>query len=216
MLARCLSYKLDHSALPHHRPLPVYVGEEPEKDESEEEDGDNDEEEGSGDDDDEEEDDDDDAGFDGGSGDDAPGDNKSRTSNASSRNQRQQAMMTLDAKARLASNLLVLNGPELGHIITTIQLKSKTPGAIVSNLDNKDGKNGGGYVHDTMEIVIDELDPNIFEQISKYAAEKASTRKRSVITNAAVAAAAGATTPGGVGAFNNSSNNAGPERKRRK
>jgi len=77
--------------------------------------------------------------------------------------------MTLDAKARLASNLLILTGPELGHVITTIQL-SKCPAALEVSRG----------VRDKMEIVVDEMDPQLFEQISRYAAEKASTRKRAV------------------------------------
>jgi len=51
------------------------------------------------------------------------------------------------------------------QIITTLELKSP------SSLER-------GDIHDQMEIVLDDMDPQLFEQISKYAAEKALTRKR--------------------------------------
>ena len=161
-----------------------YVGEEINNDESEEDEDDSDDEEGDEDDDDDDEGDFDDDNTSNKNG----GGTKSRSSAASAGS----LQMTLDAKARLASNLLILNGPELGHIVTTIMLKS--PSSLATN-ESKAG------VRDKMEILIDDLNPQLFEQISKYAADKANARKRSMAFNSSNGnAAAGG---GGAGAISN-------------
>lgn len=73
---------------------------------------------------------------------------------------------SLDAKARLAANLLLLNGPEWGHIVTTLELEC--PSALEVNQ----------LLPEKMEIVLDDMDPNVFAKISTFAAEMAASRKR--------------------------------------
>ncbi|GKY98778.1 hypothetical protein MPSEU_000834000 [Mayamaea pseudoterrestris] len=81
----------------------------------------------------------------------------------------------MDAKAQFASNLLRLNGVELGHVIT--QLEEHCPQALQIS----------GDVQDRMEIMFDEIkDTAIFTKLSAYASEKASAHKHSIATVAPV------------------------------
>ena len=75
------------------------------------------------------------------------------------------SLSSLDAKAILAANLLLLNGPEWGHIVATVELES--PKSLV-NIDTP------GYV----ELDLDNMDPKVLVDISKYAQERAASRKR--------------------------------------
>ena len=87
---------------------------------------------------------------------------------------------SLDARAQLASNLLLLHGTELGHVMSL--LEREFPKALLSL---KDEEVGGGtesqvpaQIPEKFEINLDELDSSIFQKISKYATERASGRKR--------------------------------------
>lgn len=76
----------------------------------------------------------------------------------------------LDARARFASNLLLLNGVHLGHVIS--MLEKQCPGALESD---------SLQIPERMEIVIDKIEPaEIFQAVASYAAEKAVRNKRSV------------------------------------
>jgi hypothetical protein len=75
----------------------------------------------------------------------------------------------LDARARFASNLLLLNGTHLGHVIS--MLEKQCPAAL---------ENDRLQLPEKMEIVIDKIQPaEIFHAVATYAAEKAMPNKRS-------------------------------------
>lgn len=76
-----------------------------------------------------------------------------------------QDLASLDAKARLASSLLLLNGIELGYVVRTIE--TECPKAIEK----------GESLPEKMEIIVDELSPELFTRLSKYANEKADARR---------------------------------------
>ena len=78
--------------------------------------------------------------------------------------------VTLDARARFAANLLLLNGPEWGHIVTTLERSNPQALEVLSK--------GKTTIPGKMEINLDEMDPAVFQQLSSYAAEKAASRKR--------------------------------------
>ena len=76
----------------------------------------------------------------------------------------------LDARARFASNLLLLNGVHLGHVIT--MLEKQCPAALESDRLQ---------IPERMEIVIDKIQPaEIFHAVATYAAEKAIPNKRNI------------------------------------
>ena len=74
---------------------------------------------------------------------------------------------TLDTKARLAANLLLLNGPEWGHVVSIVEFES--PKSLVEG-------DTPGFV----ELNLDDMDPTVFSKITSYAEDKASSRKRPV------------------------------------
>jgi hypothetical protein len=77
----------------------------------------------------------------------------------------------LDARARFASNLFLLNGAELGHVISMIE--KQCPAALEAGPELE--------VPDKLEIIIDKIEPaDVFQTISQYAADKAA-KKRSLI-----------------------------------
>ena len=133
---------------------PVYSDEEEEEPEQPEEDGSDDEEE-----DDEEEE------FEG----------KSETSShadsrASKRRSGPPPPPQLDSQAGFASNLLLLNGVHLGHVIS--MLEKQCPDSLESD---------HLQIPDKMEIIIDKIVPaEIFHAVASYAAEKAIQNKRNV------------------------------------
>jgi hypothetical protein len=71
----------------------------------------------------------------------------------------------LDVRSRLAANLLLLNGVELGHVVSLLEQKAPTCLEMSA-------------VRDKLEINLDALDATIFSEVSAFAAERAS-RKRS-------------------------------------
>ena len=73
---------------------------------------------------------------------------------------------TLDARARFSTNLLLLNGPDLGYIVRTIECEC--PQAIER----------GQAVPEKMEILVDELDSALFTKLGQYANEKSAARRR--------------------------------------
>jgi len=74
----------------------------------------------------------------------------------------------LDARAKFASNLLLLNGVQLGHVIS--MLEKQCPAALESDCQQ---------LPDKLEIVIDKIEPaSLFHSIAQYAADKASKTKR--------------------------------------
>jgi hypothetical protein len=82
---------------------------------------------------------------------------------------------TLDARARLASRLLLLNGPDLGHIISW--LEKSCPEALQHNPG----------IPDVMEINVDVIDAGLLTQLTQFAAEKSTTRqKHGIDPNAAI------------------------------
>jgi hypothetical protein len=68
----------------------------------------------------------------------------------------------LDAKAQLASNIFLLSGLELAHVITTIE--NYCPQALEPT--------GGAHV----EINVDALDPRTFSELEKFTRDKVSSR----------------------------------------
>lgn len=76
----------------------------------------------------------------------------------------------LDARARFASNLLLLNGVHLGHVIS--MLEKQCPAALESDRLQ---------LPDKMEIVIDKIAPaEVFHAVASYAAEKAIPNRRNI------------------------------------
>lgn len=73
---------------------------------------------------------------------------------------------TLDSRARLAANLLLLNGSEWAHVITT--LERKCPQALEREQ----------AIPEQLEILLDELDAATLSEISQYVADQAIERKR--------------------------------------
>jgi hypothetical protein len=138
----------------------VYVGdEEAEKDEDDAGEGEEDDEEGE-----ENESGDEEAEFD--DADQTP-ESKSRTSSTSALGSTSvpTAPPALDVRSRLAANLLLLNGVELGHVVSLLEQKAPTCLEVSA-------------VRDKLEINLDVLDAAVFSEVAAFAAERAS-RKRS-------------------------------------
>jgi hypothetical protein len=75
-------------------------------------------------------------------------------------------MPKLDARAKFASNLLLLNGVQLAHVIG--MLEQQCPAALEESA-----------LPDKLEIAIDKIEPaTVFHSIAQYAADKASKTKR--------------------------------------
>lgn len=84
----------------------------------------------------------------------------------------------LDARVRFATNLFLLNGVELGHVICTLE------DAYPNALDHGGvGKNRSWRVPNRLEVVIDNIDGDTFVKLSLYVAEKVSQWKRSRTAN---------------------------------
>ena len=79
---------------------------------------------------------------------------------------------SLDARAQLASNLVLLHGPELGHVMSI--LEQDFPKALLWVNDGDFGRT----IPEKFEIDLDALDGTVFQKISQYAAERASGRKK--------------------------------------
>jgi hypothetical protein len=79
----------------------------------------------------------------------------------------------VDARGRLAASLLLLSGVELGHVFGV--LERKAPGCLEEV----------GGVRDKVEINLDLLDAAVLSEISAFASERASFRKRSASGGAA-------------------------------
>jgi hypothetical protein len=113
---------------------------------------------------------------------------------------------SLDARAQLAANLLLLQGTELGHIIMT--LERECPAALEVNdsagqhqqqhdgsVNNSNGNtttktatsNGRRTLPEKLEIVLDVLEGPLFTKIATYASERATIRKRGMMAAAAAA-----------------------------
>jgi hypothetical protein len=93
------------------------------------------------------------------------------TSNNNNNNNNTPTLSKLDARARFASNLFLLNGAELGHVISMIE--KQCPVALEAGPELE--------VPDKLEIIIDKIEPaDVFQTISQYAADKAA-KKRSLI-----------------------------------
>ena len=153
----------------------VDVGEdvtEQEEDEEGDEDGRSEEEE-------EEEEDDDDDG-------EAPSDGNDSAAETSSKGESTRSSTkssggpSLDARAELASNLILLHGLELGHV--TSLLERECPKAL-ETVDGGDDSNQSYHdpnhlFPEKVEIVLDAIPSSLFAKVSQYAAEKAMGRKR--------------------------------------
>lgn len=74
--------------------------------------------------------------------------------------------ITLDDKVRLASNLFLLNGVEMTHVLSVVELQC--PQALERFGDDNH-----------VEVVVDELTPEVFQELTAYATEKAAAHKRS-------------------------------------
>jgi hypothetical protein len=99
----------------------------------------------------------------------SPSSSKARSTSGSSNHL--SALNNMDAKARFATNLLLLNGAELGFIINS--LEQHCPQALQVSKT----------VQDRMEIMFDEIqDTSIFQKLSAYASEKAMAHKRTMAT----------------------------------
>jgi hypothetical protein len=77
---------------------------------------------------------------------------------------------SLDAQARFAAHLLLMNGPELGHIVTTLERECPAALEAVGEMMVT--------IPDQMEIILDNVDAHTFAKLSQYAAEKAASHKR--------------------------------------
>eukprot|EP00522_Entomoneis_paludosa_P011353 CAMPEP_0172449816 /NCGR_PEP_ID=MMETSP1065-20121228/8415_1 /TAXON_ID=265537 /ORGANISM="Amphiprora paludosa, Strain CCMP125" /LENGTH=285 /DNA_ID=CAMNT_0013201561 /DNA_START=137 /DNA_END=994 /DNA_ORIENTATION=+ len=97
---------------------------------------------------------------------------------------------SLDAKAQLAANLILLHGMELGHVMSILEQECPQALESVPDLDNegsttKSKSNNNHHSHtaipDRVEIVMDALDGAVFTKISQYAAEKAMGRKKGLV-----------------------------------
>lgn len=78
----------------------------------------------------------------------------------------------LDVRSRLAANLLLLNGIELGHVVSLLEQKAPTCLEVSS-------------VRDKMEINLDALDGAVFSEVSSFAAERASRKRSNNLSGAA-------------------------------
>lgn len=78
------------------------------------------------------------------------------------------AMTSLDARATLAANLFLLNGPELGYIMS--MLEQECPQALEKIPE----------LPENVEINVDTLDAALLAKLSRFANEKAMPRKRPV------------------------------------
>jgi hypothetical protein len=96
---------------------------------------------------------------------------RQRGSTGGSSNNNTPSVPKLDARAKFASNLFLLNGVELGHVISMIE--KQCPAALESGPELE--------VPDKLEIIIDKIEPSdVFHAIAQYTAEKAA-KKRSLI-----------------------------------
>eukprot|EP00980_Cylindrotheca_fusiformis_P023436 scaffold10476_cov142-Cylindrotheca_fusiformis.AAC.11 len=69
---------------------------------------------------------------------------------------------SLDARARFGANIFLLSGVELGHVVTTLELKC--PKVLEQ-----------GY-EDHVEINVDEIPPNVFSNLNSYVSSKIGNR----------------------------------------
>jgi hypothetical protein len=114
----------------------------------------------------------------------------------------------LDARAKLAANLLLLTGPELGHVIS--RLEQACPAALeILAPDSKHAVQAAAAVHNSksssnsnarpctaipgkMEIVLDLVEAPLLKELSEYAVKATAHRKRGRMALAAAAEAASA------------------------
>jgi hypothetical protein len=109
----------------------------------------------------------------------------------------------LDARAKLAANLLLLTGPELGHVIS--RLEQACPAALeILAPDSKHAvQAAAAAVHNSnarpctaipgkMEIVLDLVEAPLLKELSEYAVKATAHRKRGRMALAAAAEAASA------------------------
>jgi hypothetical protein len=97
----------------------------------------------------------------------------------------------LDARAKLAANLLLLTGPELGHVITRLEqscpaaLEILAPDAMVVGSSNA---RPGTAIPGKMEIVLDLVEAPLLKELSEYTTKVTAIRKRGRVVAAAAAA----------------------------
>mmetsp|Transcript_15038 Transcript_15038/g.41591 ORF Transcript_15038/g.41591 Transcript_15038/m.41591 type:complete len:282 (-) Transcript_15038:318-1163(-) len=92
---------------------------------------------------------------------------------------------SLDARAQLAANLILLQAQELGHVMNILerecpQALETLPDAEHENHSHHHNHKGHSHIPQKMEIVVDQLDGSVFTKISQYAAEKAIGRSRGI------------------------------------
>lgn len=73
---------------------------------------------------------------------------------------------TLDSRAQLGADLLLLQGSEWGHVVSLV--KKKCPAAIEKS----------PMLPGHVEIILDELDKSLLQELTQYIAEKSASRKR--------------------------------------
>jgi hypothetical protein len=138
--------------------------------------------------------------------------NGSVTSNNGGTSSSPSGPASLDARAQLAANLLLLQGTELGHIIMTLEREcpaalevNDAPGRRQQQKQHDVSVNSNGNktttsssnnrsVPEKLEIVLDVLEGPLFTKIATYASEKATIRKRGMMAAAAAAGGSAAAT----------------------
>ena len=85
----------------------------------------------------------------------------------------------LDSKAQLASNIFLLSGMELAHVITTIE--NRCPQAL-DQVSENNNNNNNPMTHQ-LEINIDALDYKTFADLEKYTRDKVANRHSECITD---------------------------------
>lgn len=97
-----------------------------------------------------------------------PTSSKKQRASTGSSNSTTSALPKLDARARFASNLFLLNGIELGHVISMIE--KQCPNALEAGPELE--------VPEKLEIIIDNIEPaDVFNTISQYASDKAAKKR---------------------------------------
>lgn len=87
------------------------------------------------------------------------------------------ASVKLDMRAKFASNLLLLNGMDLGHVIDI--LERECPEALESIGQQQHQQHPKPTLPDRLEINLDKIElGDVFQKVSTYAAEHARARKR--------------------------------------
>lgn len=93
---------------------------------------------------------------------------------------------SLDAKAQLASNLILLVGTELGQVMKILEqecpqalesLPVVEPEETSNQVDYGKGTNTTTSIPEKVEIILDNLDSAVFNKISQFAAERATGRQ---------------------------------------